>query len=397
MKEFLSIKEVAEYLGVDYKTIYRLVQQAEIPAGKVGGIYRIRRQDVDAYFERQRLALSQQAARAAQIKCGRCLRLLAPHEIAGTCTAPDCEVPLCRACWEEDPDHRCRDHVLSPEERLHQAEIRLKRGEIPLLLTSAEARRREVFYLSRVEAKLRAQDAIRHPLTGRSLRVRDWDAIESRTEDLSRIREALDREATGAKDEFMPTNPRRTYRLGRDLALEAVVYSDLAAHLRQGFVTRPTPATTLFEILTQTIGRAEEEDRLIVLGLAATAGWAEEAAALIQGDGAGQRPFHHRRVAPVLVDLAADRLIFNLTDGRLDRLAFLFSPQLEIDRVQEIMTAVQTLLQTRLGGVLLSEMVERERVPAQVVSTAFDRLADAGEYEVRDVDKTERLILRRSA
>ena len=32
MKEFLSIREVAAYLGVDYKTIYRLIQLGEIPA-----------------------------------------------------------------------------------------------------------------------------------------------------------------------------------------------------------------------------------------------------------------------------------------------------------------------------------------------------------------------------
>lgn len=41
--EILTIKEVAEYLKVNERTIYRLANKAEIPALKVGNIWRFER------------------------------------------------------------------------------------------------------------------------------------------------------------------------------------------------------------------------------------------------------------------------------------------------------------------------------------------------------------------
>lgn len=397
MKEFLSIREVAEYLEVDYKTIYRLIQQGQMPAGKVGGVYRIRRQEVEAYFERQEQAMAQEAAKAAQLKCGYCLRLIAPHEMAGSCAAAECDEPLCRTCWEGEPEHRCRAHVLSREDRLQRAQARLQKREIPLLLASAEARGRELLYLSRVDAKLRNLQSIRHPLTDRSLRISDWDAIGTSLEELDRFREAAVGYIDAASYASVPTNPRRIYRLARDLSLEIAVHSDLATHLKQGFVIQPTTYTALFEMLSQAIGRAEAGDCLIVLGLAATAGWEQDAIDLVAGGGASARPFHHRLVAPVLVDLPADRLIYNRTDARLDQMAPLLSPEMSMDKVQEVTELVEALLGGGRSGVLLSEIVERSRASQTEVTSAFDRLAASGGYTVQDVDKRDRLLLRRSA
>jgi len=50
--KFLSIEEAAKLLGVDYKTIYRLVRSGEIPAARIGRVYRIKRKDLDEFFER---------------------------------------------------------------------------------------------------------------------------------------------------------------------------------------------------------------------------------------------------------------------------------------------------------------------------------------------------------
>lgn len=41
--EILTIKEVAEYLKVNERTIYRLANKSEIPAFKVGNIWRFER------------------------------------------------------------------------------------------------------------------------------------------------------------------------------------------------------------------------------------------------------------------------------------------------------------------------------------------------------------------
>jgi excisionase family DNA binding protein len=44
--EVLTIRDVAEYLKVNEKTVYGLAQQSRIPAFKVGGQWRFRRDDI---------------------------------------------------------------------------------------------------------------------------------------------------------------------------------------------------------------------------------------------------------------------------------------------------------------------------------------------------------------
>ncbi|MCX5888465.1 MAG: helix-turn-helix domain-containing protein [Deltaproteobacteria bacterium] len=51
-KEFLSVKEVAEKLGVVKDTIYRLIRAGELPSHQVGRAVRIRWGDVEVYLER---------------------------------------------------------------------------------------------------------------------------------------------------------------------------------------------------------------------------------------------------------------------------------------------------------------------------------------------------------
>jgi excisionase family DNA binding protein len=397
-KEFLSIREVADYLGVDYKTIYRLVQGGEIPAGRVGSLYRIRRQDIETYFERQQQAIAQEAARSTQLKCGRCLRLIPPYEVAGVCSADGCEEPICATCWEEDSEHRCRAHTMTRTERLQQARERLEQGELPMLLTSQQARRREFLYLSRVEAKLRSLKEIPHPeKADRPVRVANWDAIASQVIELDRFRDTImDTTDKGEDGSAMPTNPRQTYRLTKDLALELMVYSDLAAHLKRGFVTKPSSSTTLFDLLSQAIGRSETTQSLTVLGLAATAGWEPEAVSMIVGNDGGQLPFHHRLVAPVLIDLDVDQLIYNQADTRLDQLAVLFSPEMAMDVVQRVMVEIQQMLKGGRTGVVDSELVEQGRALVDEVDEAFDRLVATGRYQVKKGGKHGRQIMRRS-
>ena len=76
MGEFWSIKDAADYLGVDYKTVYRLVRLGEIPSGRVGRIYRLRKEDVDAYLELQGAPSVRANEQPALAKCAACLRLL---------------------------------------------------------------------------------------------------------------------------------------------------------------------------------------------------------------------------------------------------------------------------------------------------------------------------------
>jgi len=51
--EILTLKEVAEYLKVTERTIYRLAGAKKIPAFKVGGTWRFSRADIDEWIRRQ--------------------------------------------------------------------------------------------------------------------------------------------------------------------------------------------------------------------------------------------------------------------------------------------------------------------------------------------------------
>jgi excisionase family DNA binding protein len=51
--EILTIKQVADYLKVTDRTIYRLAAAKRIPAFKVGGTWRFSRADIDSWIKQQ--------------------------------------------------------------------------------------------------------------------------------------------------------------------------------------------------------------------------------------------------------------------------------------------------------------------------------------------------------
>jgi excisionase family DNA binding protein len=51
--DILTIKEVAEYLKVTERTIYRLAAAKKIPAFKVGGSWRFSRSGIDVWIKNQ--------------------------------------------------------------------------------------------------------------------------------------------------------------------------------------------------------------------------------------------------------------------------------------------------------------------------------------------------------
>jgi excisionase family DNA binding protein len=52
-KEIFTLREIALYLKVTERTIYRLVAEQRIPAFKVGGSWRFRQGDLDNWIREQ--------------------------------------------------------------------------------------------------------------------------------------------------------------------------------------------------------------------------------------------------------------------------------------------------------------------------------------------------------
>lgn len=51
--EILTLKEVAKLLKVAEKTVYTMAQNKELPAFKVRGQWRFRREDIDRWIDQQ--------------------------------------------------------------------------------------------------------------------------------------------------------------------------------------------------------------------------------------------------------------------------------------------------------------------------------------------------------
>jgi excisionase family DNA binding protein len=53
-REVMTIEQVAEFLQLNYYTVYRKVVAGEIPASKLGRTWRIMRKDVIKYLKEQK-------------------------------------------------------------------------------------------------------------------------------------------------------------------------------------------------------------------------------------------------------------------------------------------------------------------------------------------------------
>ena len=57
----MTVQEVAEYLNVDPKTVYRLVNRGNLPGFKVGGTWRFQKDDIDDWIAKQKEAAANRA------------------------------------------------------------------------------------------------------------------------------------------------------------------------------------------------------------------------------------------------------------------------------------------------------------------------------------------------
>lgn len=52
--QILTLKQVAEYLQLAEKTAYRLAAEGKLPGFKVGGSWRFKQKDLEAWIEQQK-------------------------------------------------------------------------------------------------------------------------------------------------------------------------------------------------------------------------------------------------------------------------------------------------------------------------------------------------------
>lgn len=100
-KEFYSLEEVADLLGVNYQLIYKLVRGGQLPAVRIGRLYRVVRRDLDAF-----IAESKSSSGGVCAVCGR--RYHSRLSLANSCI--ECGGPICTDCWGRRKIHVCPGH-----------------------------------------------------------------------------------------------------------------------------------------------------------------------------------------------------------------------------------------------------------------------------------------------
>ena len=391
---YLSVKDVAEQLGVDIKTIYRLIRKGDLPAGKIGNVYRLRQSDVDSYverqFERTRQEVGQELAQeeivaeetAVSLRCEHCFRLLKDDsQIGGICEQTGCDFVLCQTCVQADHTY-CQQHEPTPADKLAAARQAKADGEVPVLVTAVEARRRELNFRDRLDRKVHALHELPPPTHEKPIRVAYWTAVHTTHHGTSQL-------------STLPTNIESQYVLPEErkwagIFLVGHSLSHLDAHTTSGFDTIPFTAAELMDLLLDYTTQAEQQNQVIVVGLAATSGWEDEAISLIQGQERGSA-WVHRLVYPFLVDLETRAVYANPITPHHDFYKALFALPLPEEEITAVETYVRSTLKYQ-SSLSASEVQEALGVNTGAVLTAFQRLVNTGSYFIEDVDGIGRVI-----
>jgi len=99
MEKFYSLEEIAELLGVNYQLIYRLVRSGDLPALKIGRIYRITQAGFDEYLNAQNTQTAQ--------RCSVCEKEFHSRlSLRNRCK--ECGAPICVDCFDRHHIHHCK-------------------------------------------------------------------------------------------------------------------------------------------------------------------------------------------------------------------------------------------------------------------------------------------------
>ena len=52
-EQIMTLREVAQYLGLHVMTVYKLTREGRVPAAKIGGQWRFKRDVLDGWLESQ--------------------------------------------------------------------------------------------------------------------------------------------------------------------------------------------------------------------------------------------------------------------------------------------------------------------------------------------------------
>ena len=102
---YMSLEDVADMLGVTYQLIYRLVRSGELPAVRLGKLYRVSQDDLNNYLERSKSGTTGGTCSV----CGTYYKSKA--SLKQTCSEKGCEAAICFDCWNRLGVRKCPEHA----------------------------------------------------------------------------------------------------------------------------------------------------------------------------------------------------------------------------------------------------------------------------------------------
>lgn len=385
-KAFLSIREVCDRFGLDYKTIWRQIQAGELPASRVGrGAWRISADDLDAYISRRRPATGGVMPSSSQAQAA-----LATDRI--TVFSADEERAIA-------------------QDRLTEARERLANGEINVLITALQAKQREMNTINRFDRKLRELASLRLPpalvstltskaispeTSGLTLRITAPEKLITTSDEQDEMMNILN---TGFLErnqlDRLPLNPREMLtipaaqltqpgaktRPTHSLVIELRLWSDLRAHMLTGFAEQPLALEDLLPRLNAAARAAQDASVARILALASTTGWAEDAEDFIYSERDASESYTHHLLMPALVDLTRNTAVWDRRDSRLEPFMGLFTPTLRDERITAAMRAIEEKL-WYYDELNLTELKGVTGAPEEIVQIALDRMVAGGRYKL---------------
>ena len=403
---FLKIDEAARYLGVTRRWIYRRISSGDLPASKIGGLYFIRRQDIEGLIEQGKQespAHGDESAPAPVLKCGYCFRLLSSDsQIGDVCEGRGCEELICSECSAQDI-HFCVRHIESRDELWAAAMEEFRAGKVPLLVRSSQARLREVNFIQRLQLRLASISTVRHPLSEEFLNIKQWDAFMQEGDERAELMKLMNKAVL--ENEWLgryPLNASVRYHLPGTLdktrktlplVILARVISRTAQMLQKGFDNQPLGVDELSTCLQQAGAQSQKDQEFTLAVFASPTGWDENARRLIQGgDGSGSA-FSHRWLLVYLTGLETRDLIYNRSDSRTRDYVDLFNPLLIGEEITEVAQAVEREM-GMYNSLTLQLAVEVLPYAPRIIEKAFEQLATGGRYTLTEVENLGRAIVR---
>ena len=405
--DFLKINEAARYLGVTRRWLYRRIWSGDLSASKIGGLYFIRKQDLETLIDQGKTDAStrndNEATSPPRLKCGYCFRLLESDlEIGDVCESGDCEQLICVQCRSEN-NHFCVNHIESRDEQWSRALQEFRAGQWPLLVRSNQARLREINFIQRLQISLASINTVKHPLSNEILTVKQWDDFMQEGDERAGLMKLMNKAVL--ENEWLSQYPLNAFiryhipgglektKKNRPLVIQAQVLSRSARMLQKGFDTQPLGLDELSPYLQQIGNRAQKDQEFTLAVLASCTGWDEPARRLIQGqDGIGSA-FSHRWMLVYLTDLETRELLYNRDDSRARDYVDLFNPLLSGEIIMEVAEAVEREMGV-YSSLTLQLAMEIMPYSQKSIEKAFEHLAISGRYVLTEVEGLGQAIVR---